>query len=346
MNEKRAVCLARLRNTPHTIEPGQEFVVDDFRPEDSQGVARLYYEVYGDSFPVDYVYDPKEIARLNAGIDLHQVVSRTQSGDVVGLYALFRNPPGRHIMEAGSWIVHPAYRNTTMAMRMARKIHLHPPERLGLNAIFGQSVCNHLLTQRMSKLFGALECALEIEAMPPKPDSLGGLAEGRVSLLDGELVFHGQFHEVYLPEQYAEALRAMYASIGLEREFALDSTPEPESKTVFSMLAIGEAGPVKMTVEEPGRDFARCLAAMESEHPERHVYQILLPLARRGCCLAVQEARKAGFFLGGILPLWFDRDGLLLQKVAGEPDISRIRLLTLESRNLLEIVMADRESLP
>ncbi len=343
MNTNRAACLDLLRSAPHVIEPGQAFVVDDFRPEDALGVARLYYTVYGEKFPIDYVYDPEELTRLNAGPDLHQVVGRTENGDVMGLYALFRNPPGRRIMEAGSWIVHPAYRNTSLAMRMARKINLQPPERLGLDVIFGQSVCNHIITQKMVKHFGAFSCALELEAMPAKSESHGGIQEGRVSLLDGVLIHHDRPHAVYLPHSYADFLRSMYATWGLDREL-LEDRPAGE-RTVFTLQAMGDAGPVRITVEEPGRDFAGHLADLESKYPDRHVYQIVLPLWRPGCSFAVESVRQAGFFLGGILPQWFDRDGLLMQKVAGEPDVSRIQLYRQEAKDLLEVIMADRRSL-
>ncbi len=344
MNTKREESLAALRADTHVIEPGQKFVVDDFRPEDAWGVARLYRAVYGEKFPVDHVYDPEELVRLNAGTDFHQVVGRAESGDVVGLYALFRNAPGRRIMEAGSWIVHPAYRNSTLAIRLAREIHLAPPERFGLDVIFGQSVCDHLITQKMGEKFNSLSCALEIEAMPPRPENENGASAVRVSLLDGFIVSRDRPHTVFLPRHYEGILRSMYASRGLQREFAEDGVPE-EVRTTALIKAMDEADLVRTTVEETGRDFAEHLVLMEREYPGRHVYQIVLPLWRPGCSLAVKAARAAGYFFGGFLPLWYDRDGLLLQKVAGHPDSSRILLYTREAKDLLGTILADRDSL-
>ncbi|NCC26454.1 MAG: hypothetical protein EOM25_14840, partial [Deltaproteobacteria bacterium] len=196
MNKSREECLALLRNDPHFIEPGQKFVVDDFRPEDAPGVAQLYYTEYGEGFPVDHVYDPEELVRLNTGPNLHQVIGRTEKGDVVGLYALFRNPPGKHIMEGGSWIVHPAYRHSSLVMRLAARIHTSPPERLNLDVMFGQTVCDHVTTQKMGLKYNSLYSALEIEAMPPRP---GG--DGRISLLDAFIVYRDRPHTVYLPPQ-------------------------------------------------------------------------------------------------------------------------------------------------
>ena len=343
MKTNRATYLAALKSDRHETEPGQKFEVDSFRPEDALGVARLYYAVYGDSFPVDYVYDPAELVRLNQGSDLYQVVGRTSKGDVVGLYALFRNPPGRHIMEGGSWIVHPAYRGTTLAVRLARRMHHTPPEKLELDIIFGQCVCNHVITQKLGVNFKSLVCALELEPMPPKPDELGGGQEGRVSLLDEFIIIHDRPHGVYAPQQYLDFLNEFYASRGLDRQMAEDRLPA--GRTVFSVQTFGEAGLTKVTVETLGLDFSEKLADVMAEQPGIHAHQLVLPLAAPGCTMAVEAARSAGFFLGGVLPLWFDRDGLLMQKLAKEPEWSFIRLHRQAAKDLLSKIMADRNSL-
>lgn len=334
--------LAHLREEGYVVEPGQKFVVDDFSPGDALGVARLYYRVYGEMFPVDHVYDPQELARINAGDDLYQAVGRTEKGDIVGLYALFRNPPGRKIMEAGSWIVHPDYRTTSLGLRLARKIHNNPPEHLGLDVIAGQCVCDHLTTQKLGKVIGACTCALEIEPMPPRPVAEGG-AYGRISLLDQFCILHDRPHALYLPARYADALRAICGDAGLERTF-LDDAP-PQGSTVASTQLIADAGVAKLTVEAVGGDFAQCLAEMERAHPDMHAYQLFLPLWRPGCSSAVEAARGAGYCFGGLLPQWYDRDGLLLQQVAGTPDFDKIRLFSPQGRMLLDTIRADRESL-
>lgn len=342
MPKSREECLAALRAAPHAVEPGQKFVVDEFRPGDGLGVARLYHAVYGEMFPVDHVYDPEELVRLNAGPDLHQVVGRTDKGDIVGLYALFRNPPGHRIMEAGSWIVHPAYRASSLAMRLAARIHAAPPERLGVDVIYGQTVCDHVTTQKMGIKYNGFYSALEIEAMPPRPGEHAGPDPGRISLLDGFIILRDRPHAVHLPRRYADVLRALYARRELDREFLDD--PGPTGFTQAAIQPMDEADLVKMTVDRVGSDFGSVLARMEHDFPERHVRQIVLPLGRPGCTAAVNAARAKGYFLGGLLPLWYDQDGLLLQKVAGEPDYSRIKLYPEEARMLLELIRTDRDN--
>jgi hypothetical protein len=336
--------LSRLRNSARAVEPGQKFVVDDFRPEDAKGVAELYYAVYGENFPVDSVYAPEEIAEATRRGETHLVVGRTQTGDIVGLYALFRNPPGRHIMEAGSWIVLPAYRNTMLAMRIAQRIHTAPPDHLGLNVMFGQMVCDHVITQKMGVKYNTLVCALEIEAMPPRPE--GGVDKGgeRISLLDGFIVHRDTPHAVYLPDRHAETLRSIYTHSGLSREFLADGPPA--DTTECTVQPMDHASLVKMTVSEAGLDLADHLERMVRDFPGRHVYQLVLPLWGPGVTHAVEEARKSGFFLGGLLPLWNDKDALLMQRLATPTDYSRIQLHTDEARAVLDAIISDRESLP
>ncbi len=345
MHTAREACLAALRSAPHIIEPGQKYTVDDFQPADAPGVARLYYTVYGEMFPIDSVYDPDELVRLNTGGEQHQVVGRTVKGDIIGLYGIFRNPPGRRIMEGGSWLVHPAYRKSPLAMRMAERIHRHPPDHLGLAVMFGQMVTDHQITQKMASKFNNVSCALEIEAMPPRPEHEEGWSDGRISLLDGFMIYADHQHTVFLPRFYADTLRALYAARGLNRHFSEDRAPESPHTQATTQL-VDNADLLKITIERPGSDIARYLADLEASHPGRHVYQLILPLWRPGSSLVVEAARSAGYFLGGLLPLWFDQDGLLLQKVAGDPDLSRIQLLTEEAQDLLRLIVADRHSLP
>lgn len=57
----RQECIDRLKAENYCVAPGQKVTVDLFRPEDAEGVARIYHAIYGDTFPIDYVYDPKTL---------------------------------------------------------------------------------------------------------------------------------------------------------------------------------------------------------------------------------------------------------------------------------------------
>jgi hypothetical protein len=339
MTRTRAESLAALRAAPHTVEPGQKWTVDRFTPADALGVARLYHTVYGDMFPIDHVYDPEELIRQNSGSDLHQVVARTPPGDIVGLAALFHNSPTRLLMEMGSLMVHPAYRGGELAHKLGEAVGDSLPRQLGLHMVYGQAVCDTMASQRIAQHLGTFPCALEVEAMPPRPAGRNDAPAGRVSLLDDFILLKDHPHPVHLPRRYSTLLRSIYATRRLSRDFPADGGHPGPTRAVIEPMP--QAGLVRILVEEPGADFSDVLAATERQHPAAVVSQIVMNLGRPGCSQAVEEARAVGYWLGGLLPLWFDTDGFLLQKLIGRPDFSKIRLLTPEAQELLQTVSAD-----
>jgi hypothetical protein len=58
---------------------------------------------------------------------------------------------------------------------------------------------------------------------------------------------------------------------------------------------------------------------------------------------AVDVLRKRGYFLGGILPRWFDVDGMLMQKITGRPNWEGIQLFSDRAKKILELIKKDWE---
>ncbi|EMG38002.1 hypothetical protein PCS_01171 [Desulfocurvibacter africanus PCS] len=339
----RQECLAWLTENTRDIAPGQKITVGDFQPEDAEGVAKLYYAIYGDKFPLDYVYDPERILEANQGTDLYQVVGRTASGDVVGLSALFKATPNRGLMESGSLMVLPEYRAGRLAYELIRMTMNELPPRLGLQGVNGQSVCDHLITQKFGDRFGSRGFALEMESIPARPGVDGG-ANGRISLLNEFKILQDTPQTLYLPQVYDVFLRGVYALNGLKRDFAAQGSPAGETRWDASEYA--EASLAKMAVHEVGIDFSSVLGRFEAEHPDRYAYQLLLPLTNPGLPAAVEAARGRGYFMGGLLPLWTGQDVLLMQKIAASPDFSAPQLYSDGSKAILEFIRQDYATIP
>lgn len=338
-HKTRQECLDWLRDQSLAVPPGQDVVVDVFRPQDAEGVAKLYYAIYGDTFAIDYVYDPERIREANEGPDLHQVIARTEAGEVVGLSALFRVPPGKGILESGGLMLLPDYRLGTLLFRLIELTQQVARDQLRLNAVFGQSVTDHLTTQKINARYGFQGLALEMESMPARPDAMGG----RISLLNEFVVFNDIPHAVHLPERYAPILREMYAGLGSARSFLAGQTPA--DTTLWALALMPAASIAKVSVSRLGADFPAMLKQVVDEHPALHALHLQLPLSDAGLPWAVEEARLLGFTLAGLLPLWTDRDVLLLQRVPARPNFSAPALLTDAAQNLLDHVRADWESL-
>ena len=92
------------------IEPGQEWEVDLFRPEDAEGVVRIFRSVYGAGYPVRTYVEPQRLIEENAARRTISSVARTPRGDVVGHNALFNSASHPGTYESGAGAVHAAYR--------------------------------------------------------------------------------------------------------------------------------------------------------------------------------------------------------------------------------------------
>jgi hypothetical protein len=333
----RQECLDRLRAEACDVAPGQKAGVDVFRPEDAEGIARLYYAIYGDSFPIDYLYDPDRIREANLTEDLYHVVGRTESGDIVGVSGMFRAAPGKGILESGGLMILRDYRQGLLLYRLydlTQKIARGLP---WLNAEYSQMVTDMETPQKMSNRFGARGLALELDAMGPRPGGDGR----RITLVDEFIVLRDVLHDIYLPERYAELLRGQYASFGLARRFLPNR--EADGVTRWSRSELPQASLAKVLVTRIGADFEGMLREA-AQMRDAHVLQLHLPLSDTGLPQAVELARAQGFWLGGLLPLWTDADVLLLQKLAATPDFDAPFLLTAEVQALMRLVRADCEA--
>ena len=67
MNMDRKEALRLLRETPWTAPDGsEECSIGYFEPADAPRIARLFYAVYGEGYPVDTYYIPERLIEENA----------------------------------------------------------------------------------------------------------------------------------------------------------------------------------------------------------------------------------------------------------------------------------------
>ncbi len=98
-----------------------------------------------------------------------------------------------------------------------------------------------------------------------------------------------------------------------------------------------------MAVHEAGTDFENILEREERSAFEKGVtvLQVWLKLSWPWIEKVVDILRKRGYFLGGILPRWFDVDGMLMQKIIGKPNWEGIQLAFDRAKKILELIKAD-----
>ncbi|WP_187149281.1 GNAT family N-acetyltransferase [Desulforapulum autotrophicum] len=331
--------IKHLKAEKRMVEPDQDAVVALFRDEDALGISLLYYEIYGDSFPVEHVYDPDQVKQRNHTDGQHTLVARTTKGDIVGMAGLFCHAPNQNVYEAGQLMLMKSYRHTRVAAKINQSILEKLPETLGVSAIFVEAVCNHPVSQAMAHKQGLHATGLEIECMPARVYSKEGGVVRNVSLLLMFKVFKDNGASVYLPQPYAEFMTRLYGQLGLERKNlageALAGTTDSDD------FLLPNAGIARITIKKAGNDFNRVIQDLEARAGKQSLVQVYLNLGDHACPRAVDLLREKGYFWGGLLPLWFQSDGLIMQKLPGEPDWEGLHLHNKEAEAMLGFLRSD-----
>lgn len=334
--------IQRLKEAWREIEPGQDVVIDLFKPEDALGVSLCYYEVYGDSFPIEHVYDPDEVIARNSTDAQYTVVARTPKGELVGLAGLFRHAPNPGVYEAGQLMVLKSYRKSHAAKKIASRIIGELPAELGLPVIFGEAVCNHPVSQRLAHNDGLRPTGLEVECMPSGTYSKEGVKDRNVSLLLMFNVLNDEQCDVYLPEEYVEFLGEMFDTLNMSRNVLTGG--ELAGSTASDEFLLPDAGLARLTISKPGTDIVSVANAAHDKLGGQGLVQIFLNLGDPGAPEAVALLKEQGYCFAGLLPAWFGSDGLVMQKLPQEPEWDGICLYNKTARAILEYVRKDYES--
>mgnify|MGYP001768539789 CR=1 FL=1 len=337
MHVGREELIRNLRESHRMIEPGQDVTIDFFRPEDAQGVALAYYETYGDTFPLEHVYNPEEITRRNATDDHHTVVARTPRGEIVGLFGMFRHAPNPGVYEAGQLMVLKSYRNRHISTQFSEMALDTLPRKLRIPVIFLEAVSNHVVSQRIAQDRGLVFTGLEVECLPAKANG----ASRNISLFPMFKAFENAACETHLPEAYHALCTALYADLGLPRTFAPSAALA--GATLATPFCLPESGLLRLTVTRAGSDFDEAVRAAEAIIDPRGVVQIFVNLGDAAAPQAVNVLRRRGYFLGGLLPYWFGSDGLIMQKIGQEPDWDTIQCADRNATAMRDMVRKDYE---
>jgi hypothetical protein len=265
------------------IEPDQTWEVDLFRPEDAEGVARLFLQVYGQGYPIKTFIDPSRLIEENKTLRTISIVARTPKGDIVGHNAIFNSAPFKGLYESGAGVVHPRYRGGAgiFAQMNAHGLDLGK-NRFPIAGLFGESVCNHVFSQRMCAKLGAVTQAVEVDLMPAAAYSQEQSARGRVSSLLDFIYIQSKPQTVFIPRVYDEALDFIYSGQADERLRQSATAEIPvEEKTVIETRVFDFAQVARLAVKQVGSDFDQALAGLEQGLHARGVVvvQVWLNLA-------------------------------------------------------------------
>jgi hypothetical protein len=331
----------------HDIESGQEWEICLFRPEDAEGIAGVFRSVYGAEYPVRTYMEPQLLIQENAARRVISSVARTAGGDIVGHNALYNSAPDPGTYESGAGAVHAAYRGGKGIFTLLVDHGLEMASALPMvNAVFCEPVCNHVFSQKLVEKAGFVIRALEVDLMPAEAYEKEAGSEGRVAAFLVFRTFQARPHAVYLPIPYQDVLRFLYEGLDDRRDFLLSENVAPAGTLsdirpqVFDFARVA-----RIAIHKVGEDFSVRMEDLEKELITKGilVIQVWLNLACPWVGQAADALRDRGFFLGGVLPRWFDSDGLLMQKLIKKPDWEGIHTYTDRSVEVLKIIRLEWE---
>ncbi len=330
------------------IEPGQKWTVESFTPEDAQGVADLFLAVYGSEYPIRIYVEPDLLIEENRSGRVISSVAKTAKGDIVGHNALFNSAPCKNVFETGAGLVHADYRGghgifSQMTVHGLTKGR----ERPDVEQVFGEPVCNHPFSQKLGHHQGFITRAIEVNLMPAAAYAKEAGATGRVTTLMNFKTLKPRPCAVYIPKAYETLFPVFYEDLDDERQFILSAQPlSSQRSTELDPRVFAFAQVARVAVKDLGRDFPKVMQAEEDRLLQQGVRVIQAWLSSGDPCVgeAVDCLRHQGYFFGGVLPRWFDSDGILMEKILDIPVWEEIHLYLERAKTLMALIRKDWEA--
>lgn len=323
----------------------ENFAVGCFRPEDAGGIVRLFHAVYGEGYPIRLFYDQQAIIAANEAEEYYSFVARTPSGKIIGATHLYNSSPYTGLYESGVGLILKEYRNTKVFRELLScQFNEYIPQHPHIEEAWGEAVCNHIISQKLIFPFCLIDTAIEVALMPAEAYTHEKSATGRVATLDAFRCYVPKPHRIFIPHNYEEIMRRIYARLDDKRDLVLSDEILPEPLATKAEINIFNfAGVVRIAVPQLGSDFAVLISELEEQARAKNVvvFQVWLNLTEPWVGHAVDILRDRGYFFGGALPRWFDGDGLLMQKLDCPPDFENIMLLNDSAKELLEFIRQD-----
>ncbi len=320
------------------------FDVDLFRPEDADGVVSLFHCVHGDDYPIKIFYDSAGLTKANRDGDYYTVVAKSADGRIIGVHNLFRSAPSPDVYEWGVGLVLKEWRSQGVSAAIEKCMNEQVVPKIGMHTVFGEPVTNHVAMQKEGLKFGYHVTALEVGLMPGETYSGEGVTTSRVSTLLFFQIFRNIAQKVFLPRPYYDSLKRLYSRFSEGRIFNESTDPISSNSSTRSRMDIFDFAQVaRIAFHETGGDFGESLAELELEAVSKGsvVIQVWVKLTEPWVGKTVEILRENGYFLGGLLPQWFDDDGMLMQKLLCTPEFESIKLYSDDSKWVLDVVRSD-----
>ncbi|MGE5768508.1 MAG: GNAT family N-acetyltransferase, partial [Bacteroidota bacterium] len=263
----------------------------------------------GSDYLSSVVYNPDAFKALIASGSQISLIARDATGDIAGHIALAFSAPNRGLVELCQGIVTPEHRKSGIFVRMIDRALEFARDVLGSQAVYGISLTNHTVSQKVVARRGFRDIGMEIDYVPQRmlvKDGAAGPAATLVQYLD-----YGRqdYPDCHLPPSYAVWFTRLLdgAAIGGQRQITL-ATGLDRRATVSEMMDMPRFDMARLLVRRAGFDFWSLVGEQEAaaEAAGRRSFQVLINLGNAEGAAAVELLRGWGYACSGLIPGYFE----------------------------------------
>lgn len=328
--------------------PAQEqtYQVRRLRFEDAPWVSRLVFRAYGYTYPIEDLYYPERLVKLNKAGRLVSAVVESASGEIVGHCALKRPTLGP-IAEVGQAVVNPAHRGRKLLERMLGFLE-QEANTDGVAGLAAAAVTSHVFSQKSTENLGWKVCGLLLGLLPQtlvfRKLRDEPLLQRESCLLYFKYVKPPETGRIYAPAHHRELLQTIYGQLGIPMAFqapgAINGVGHLEVKA-NSALGVGE-----ILVRQIGTDTAAEVRQARRDLCDlagAAVVYLQLPLSQPGAPEICRLAEQEGFFFSALCPGFAEEgDALRLQYLNTNMDLTQVRAASPWAQEMVAYVAAER----
>jgi GNAT superfamily N-acetyltransferase len=331
---------------PESSLEADGYVISGFTRQDAADIPKAFSAVYGRDYLSSVVYDPEAFAAMVASGDQISLIARDSQGDIAGHIALAFSAPDRGLVELCQGIVTPEHRKSGIFVRMIDRALDFARDGLGAHAVYGISLTNHIVSQKVVARRGFRDVGMEIDYVPQRmlvKDGASGPAATLVQYLD-----YGRhdYAQCYLPPSYAVWFTRLLegASVSGPRQITL-ATGLDRRATLSEMMDMPRFDMARLLVRRAGFDFWSLVGAQEdaAEAAGRRSFQVLINLGSAEGAAAVELLRGWGYACSGLLPGYLEggRHAAIMYRNFEAPHFEGVKLHDDGARRLLSHISND-----
>lgn len=275
------------------------------QPDDANGVADLMHEVYGDTYPKRYVYNPAHLREKNATGEISPVVATGPEGTVVGYAALSAYYGYPEIGLIGSMAVTPSCRGQGLGGMLVRYL-VACSEGTGFRTLTGGAFTAHPYSQRIMEREGFCPSAILLGSQPRElsfRQIAEGLSQRESVVFYTRVLAPEEYGFQYLPESHRKTIHEISGTLGIR--INADGAGKPgRAPTIAEHTVNTDTGSGMIWIRRAGPDCREAVADAVRQLRARgaQVMRMHADLSDPGANAVVSAAEDAGFIFSGILP--------------------------------------------